>query len=236
MAMSMKGHVLLPATREVVWDRLNDPATLKACIPGCQSLERTGENAFAAVAKVKVGPVNATFRGNVELSDLDPPNGYRISGGGEGGIAGFAKGNARVTLADTGEGCQLEYDVEANVGGKLAQMGSRLIDSVAKKTADQFFTNFAGAVIHASQVAAPESVGGGISDESARPSAAVAPEPSVEGTIASAPAEPAPGASPPQDAPAPDEGGAATGEAAGGEAATAPSRWARMWSNQRKTP
>jgi carbon monoxide dehydrogenase subunit G len=101
MAMSMKGHVLLPATREVVWDRLNDPATLKACIPGCQSLERTGENAFAAVAKVKVGPVNATFRGNVELSDLDPPNGYRISGGGEGGIAGFAKGNARPHGSET---------------------------------------------------------------------------------------------------------------------------------------
>ena len=155
MAMSMKGHVLLPATREVVWGRLNDPATLKACIPGCQSLERTGENAFAAVAKVKVGPVNATFRGNVALSDLDPPNGYRISGGGEGGIAGFAKGNARVSLAETGEGCQLEYDVEANVGGKLAQMGARLIDSVAKKTADQFFNNFASAVM-ARPVAAAE--------------------------------------------------------------------------------
>lgn len=147
MAMSMKGHVLLPASREVVWHKLNDPETLKACIPGCQSLERTSDSSFSAVAKVKVGPVSATFKGNVDLSDLDPPNGYKISGAGEGGIAGFAKGNARVSLAETGEGCQLEYDVEANVGGKLAQMGARLIDSVAKKTADQFFTNFAKAVM-----------------------------------------------------------------------------------------
>ena len=174
MAMSMKGHVLLPATREVVWDRLNDPATLKDCIPGCQTLDRTGENMFAAVAKVKVGPVNATFRGNVELTDLDPPNGYKISGGGEGGIAGFAKGNARVTLAETGEGCQLEYDVEANVGGKLAQMGSRLIDSVAKKTADQFFTNFARAVMSAPSVAAAAAV--------------AAPEPSAPANPADTPA------------------------------------------------
>lgn len=177
MAMSMKGHVLLPATREVVWDRLNDPATLKECIPGCQTLDRTGENMFAAVAKVKVGPVNATFRGNVELTDLDPPNGYKITGGGEGGIAGFAKGNARVTLAETGEGCQLEYDVEANVGGKLAQMGSRLIDSVAKKTADQFFTNFARAVMNAPQpaAAAAEPTGATASPENAAASPDEAP-------------------------------------------------------------
>ena len=147
MAMTMKGDVALPADRETVWLKLNDPEVLKICIPGCQSLERTGENGFAAVAKVKVGPVSATFKGSVELTDLDPPNSYRIQGAGEGGMAGCAKGGAAVTLADAPEGgCLLSYAVEANVGGKIAQLGSRLIDGVAKKTADQFFANFAKAV------------------------------------------------------------------------------------------
>jgi uncharacterized protein len=144
--MTMKGEVVLPADRETVWQKLNDPEVLKQCIPGCQSLERTGENGFAAVAKVKVGPVSATFKGAVELTDLDPPNAYRIQGAGEGGMAGFAKGGAAVRLTDAPEGCHLAYDVEANVGGKLAQLGSRLIDGVAKKMADQFFANFAKAV------------------------------------------------------------------------------------------
>ena len=147
MAMTMKGDVVLPADRETVWLKLNDPEILKQCIPGCQSLERTGENGFAAVAKVKVGPVSATFKGAVELTNLDPPNSYRIQGAGEGGMAGFAKGGAAVHLADAPEGgCLLSYDVEANVGGKLAQLGSRLIDGVAKKMADQFFSNFVKAV------------------------------------------------------------------------------------------
>jgi carbon monoxide dehydrogenase subunit G len=149
MAMTMNGEVALPADRETVWAKLNDPEVLKACIPGCQSLEKTGENGFAAVVKIKVGPVGATFKGNVALTDLDPPNGYRIEGQGDGGIAGFAKGGARVSLADPADGqtgCILRYDVEANVGGKIAQLGGRLIDGVAKKTADQFFTNFAAAV------------------------------------------------------------------------------------------
>jgi carbon monoxide dehydrogenase subunit G len=144
VAMTMKGDVTLPADRQTVWLKLNDPEVLKACIPGCQSLERTGENGFAAVAKVKVGPVAATFKGSVELTDLNPPNSYRIQGAGEGGMAGFAKGGAAVSLADAPEGgCVLSYDVNANVGGKLAQLGSRLIDGVAKKMADQFFANFA---------------------------------------------------------------------------------------------
>jgi carbon monoxide dehydrogenase subunit G len=140
--MTMNGEVALPATRETVWQKLNDPEVLKVCIPGCQALERTSETGFAATAKVKVGPVSATFKGNVELSDLNPPNSYRISGAGEGGVAGFAKGGAKVSLSDAPEGCILRYDVEANVGGKLAQLGGRLIDGVAKKMADQFFTNF----------------------------------------------------------------------------------------------
>ena len=146
MAMTMNGVIELPASREVVWDKLNDPDVLKACIPGCQSLERTTDNGFAAVAKLKIGPVSATFKGKVNLTDIDPPNGYRINGEGEGGVAGFAKGGASVALEAIPEGTRLTYDVEANIGGKLAQLGSRLINSVAKKLADQFFASFAAAV------------------------------------------------------------------------------------------
>jgi uncharacterized protein len=148
MAMKMIGEVMLPADRQTVWGKLNDPEVLKACIPGCQSLEKTGENGFLATAKIKVGPVSATFKGAVTLSDLDPPNTYRISGQGEGGVAGFAKGGALVALTDAAAGgTKLTYDVEANVGGKLAQLGGRLINGVAKKMADQFFANFAKAVV-----------------------------------------------------------------------------------------
>ena len=145
MAMTMTGEATLPAGRSEVWAMLNDPAVLKACIPGCQSLERTGDNGFAAVAKVRIGPVAATFKGNVELSDIVPEVGYRIAGEGEGGVAGFAKGAANVSLADAGAGTQLRYDVEAHVGGKIAQLGSRLIDGVAKNMADKFFASFAEA-------------------------------------------------------------------------------------------
>ncbi len=145
MAMKMQGAVELPASREAVWAKLNDPEVLKACIPGCQSLEMTSATSFQAVVKVKIGPVSATFRGKVNLSDLDPPNGYRISGEGEGGIAGFAKGGATVALAEAGAGTKLSYDVDAQIGGKLAQLGSRLIDGVAKKLADEFFVKFAKA-------------------------------------------------------------------------------------------
>jgi uncharacterized protein len=148
MAMTMTGEATLPADRAKVWALLNDPEVLKACIPGCQSLEKTSDTSFAAVAKIKIGPVSATFKGAVQLSDLDPPNGYTISGEGEGGIAGFAKGGAKVQLAEA-EGAPgstlLKYDVQANVGGKIAQLGARLIDGVAKKMADQFFSNFATA-------------------------------------------------------------------------------------------
>jgi carbon monoxide dehydrogenase subunit G len=144
MAMTMKGEVPLLADKQTVWAKLNDPEVLKACIPGCQTLDKTGDNGFSAVVKLKVGPVSATFKGSVELTDLDPPNGYRIVGQGEGGIAGFAKGGAKVALSDAeGGGTLLSYDVEANVGGKIAQLGARLIDGVAKKNADQFFAKFA---------------------------------------------------------------------------------------------
>jgi uncharacterized protein len=146
MAMTMQGSFDLPASRDVVWAKLNDPDVLKACIPGCQSLEKISDTELVASAKVKVGPVSATFKGKVNLTDLDPPNGYKIVGEGEGGIAGFAKGSADVRLADNGNGTTLTYTVDANVGGKIIQLGGRLIDGVAKKMADQFFASFAEAV------------------------------------------------------------------------------------------
>jgi carbon monoxide dehydrogenase subunit G len=146
MAMTMTGQVQLPASRQEVWAKLNDPEVLKACIPGCEQLDKNADNEFQAVATIKVGPVKARWKGKVKLSDLDPPNSYRISGEGEGGVAGFAKGGAKVTLADDAGGTRLSYDVEAQIGGKLAQLGQRLINSAAKKTADDFFENFAAAV------------------------------------------------------------------------------------------
>jgi hypothetical protein len=149
MAMTMTGEVTLPAERPKVWALLNDPEALKSAIPGCQSLEKTGENGFAAVVKLRIGPVSATFKGKVELLDIVPLEGYTIKGEGEGGIAGFAKGGAKVSLADAPGGTLLRYDVEATVGGKIAQLGSRLIDGVAKNMADKFFANFAAAAAQA---------------------------------------------------------------------------------------
>jgi carbon monoxide dehydrogenase subunit G len=146
MAMTMNGEVQLAAPREAVWAKLNDPEVLKACIPGCEELEKTEDNGFRATAKMKVGPVSARFKGKVMLSDLDPPNGYRITGEGEGGVAGFAKGGATVGLAEKDGGTLLSYNVEAQIGGKLAQLGQRLINGAAKKLADEFFANFAKAV------------------------------------------------------------------------------------------
>jgi carbon monoxide dehydrogenase subunit G len=147
MAMTMTGEIPLEAKREVVWAKLNDPAVLKACIPGCEELNVIGENQFEAVAVNKIGPVKAKFKGKVQLTDIDPPNGYKISGQGDGGVAGFAKGGAAVTLSDSeGGGTLLKYDVEAQIGGKLAQLGQRLINGAAKKMADDFFARFAEAV------------------------------------------------------------------------------------------
>jgi len=146
MAMTMNGEVQLYATRDKVWAMLNDPEVLKVCIPGCEMLDMNGDNEFQAIASVKVGPVKARWKGKVRLMDLDPPNSYRIVGEGEGGVAGFAKGNAKVSLSDKDGGTLLSYDVEAQIGGKLAQLGQRLINSAAKKTADDFFVKFAAAV------------------------------------------------------------------------------------------
>jgi carbon monoxide dehydrogenase subunit G len=146
MAMTMTGEVDLAAPRQKVWEKLNDPDVLKACIPGCQELNKISDTEFQAVAKNKIGPVSATFKGTVTLSDLDPPNGYRISGQGDGGVAGFAKGGATVALSDKDGGTLLTYTVEAQIGGKLAQLGQRLVNGAAKKLADEFFERFAESV------------------------------------------------------------------------------------------
>lgn len=152
MAMTMNGEVQLAATQEEVWAKLNDPDVLRACIPGCETLDKLSDTEFQAVATNKVGPVKARFKGKVRLSDLDPPNRYRISGEGDGGIAGFAKGGATVQLTSPETGSTvLSYNVEAQIGGKLAQLGQRLVNGAAKKMADQFFERFAAAVNPAAQ-------------------------------------------------------------------------------------
>ena len=161
--MDMSGEYTIPAPREKVWEALNDPEVLKQCIDGCQSLEKTSDTEFEAKVTAKVGPVKATFNGKVNLSDIDPPNGE-----GQGGVAGFAKGGAEVRLSGEGSETVLNYEANAEVGGKLASVGSRLVLGVAKKTADDFFSKFS------------DIVGGG---EEAAEAAPAAPEP------ASAPAE-----------------------------------------------
>lgn len=139
----MSGEYVIPASRQAVWEALNDPELLKQCIPGCDEVNKTSDTSFEAKVTAKVGPVRAKFSGKVEMSDIDPPNGYTISGEGSGGAAGFAKGGAKVTLSDDPGGTKLNFTVDATVGGKLAQIGSRLIDSTAKKMANDFFGKFA---------------------------------------------------------------------------------------------
>jgi carbon monoxide dehydrogenase subunit G len=142
--MELSNTRIVPARPSVVWEALNDPATLKACIPGCESFERTGDNAYAIVLSARIGPVSARFNGNMTMTDVDAPNGYTLRFEGQGGAAGFARGEARVTLAPDGEQqTALTYAAKAQVGGKLAQVGSRLIDGVAAKMSDDFFTRFA---------------------------------------------------------------------------------------------
>jgi uncharacterized protein len=146
-SMQMNDSQRIPASKEKVWAALNDPEILKQCIPGCQALEMTSPTEMTATVVFKVGPVKATFGGKVTLSDLDPPNSYRISGEGSGGVAGFAKGGATVRLeSESAEVTIRHYAVDAQIGGKLAQLGGRLIDSTAKKLAGEFFTSF-GAVV-----------------------------------------------------------------------------------------
>ena len=141
--MEMSGEHQISAPRRQVWDALNDPEVLKACITGCESIEKLSDTEMTAVVVAKVGPVKAKFKGKVILSDIDAPNGYTINGEGQGGVAGFGKGSAEVALTDDGTGTVLNYTAKASVGGKLAQLGSRLVDATAAKLADEFFTAFA---------------------------------------------------------------------------------------------
>jgi hypothetical protein len=141
--MDMTGEFRIPASREAVWKALNDPDILKQSIAGCEELTKISDTEFVARVVAKVGPVKATFSGKVTLSDIDPPNGYKITGEGQGGAAGFAKGGADVRLAPDGAGTLLSYTVNAAIGGKLAQIGARLIDGTARKFAADFFSRFA---------------------------------------------------------------------------------------------
>jgi len=153
--MELNGQQRIAASRQRVWDALNDARVLKACIPGCDSLTPDGDSAFDAVVRAKVGPVRAKFTGRVELSDMRPPESYRISGQGKGGAAGVAKGSAEVSLAEDGDGTLLTYAVTADVGGKLAQVGSRLVQSTANKYAADFFARFGDIVIGAIPIEVP---------------------------------------------------------------------------------
>ena len=177
--MDMTGEHPIKAPRQAVWAALNDPEVLKQSIAGCEELTKTSDTEFQARVTAKVGPVKAKFSGKVTLSDLDPPNGYTITGEGSGGAAGFAKGGAKVSLEDGAEsGTLLKYEVHAQIGGKLAQIGSRLVDGAARKMADEFFTAFAGVVEAQSGAAASAEI--------------PMPEPAAEAIMA-------PGAVPPID-------------------------------------
>ena len=157
--MDMTGEFRIPASRDAVWKALNDPEILKRSIAGCEELEKTSDTEFTAKVTAKVGPVKARFAGKVTLSDLDPPNGYTIAGEGQGGAAGFAKGGAKVRLEPDGDGTLLKYTVNAAIGGKLAQIGARLIDGAARKMADEFFASFAANVAGPAPVAAAAAAG-----------------------------------------------------------------------------
>ncbi len=140
--MEMQGRRQLAVTQQQAWDALNDPAVLKVCIPGCDKVEPTAENQYAIAMALKIGPVSAKFTGKITLSDIQPPESYKLSFNGQGGVAGFGKGSAAVTLTPNEAGCELAYTVQASVGGKIAQLGQRLIDGAAKAMAEDFFKRF----------------------------------------------------------------------------------------------
>ena len=144
--MDMTGQRTLKATQQQAWEALNDPEILKECIPGCKKFEATGDNAFAVSAGIKIGPVAATFNGNVQLTDIVAPTSYKLNFDAQGGVAGFGKGESAVELKPLPEGCELHYTVHSTVGGKIAQMGQRLIDGVAKNMAEDFFKRFEAAL------------------------------------------------------------------------------------------
>ena len=174
--MELNGERLIPAPVQATWAALNDPEVLKACIAGCESLERSGDDAFIAVVAMKVGPVSARFKGNLKMTNVQPPNGYTINFDGSGGVAGFGKGSADVALTPEGAATKLAYHARATVGGKMAQIGSRLIDATAAKITEDFFKAFEAHV----QASAPaESVAAAAA---ARPAVVVAP-PEPAGTV-----------------------------------------------------
>ncbi len=176
--MDFSGEYRIDADREVVWRALNDPEILQASIPGCEEVTRTAEDEFSARMTAKVGPVRAKFSGKVALSDVDPPNGYTITGEGTGGPAGFARGSASVALSDApGGGTLLTYQAQGTVGGKLAQIGNRLIDATAKKMASEFF----GAFVDQVNLAAAESATA--TPEAPAPEAAPAPDEAPPPTV-----------------------------------------------------
>jgi uncharacterized protein len=155
--MDLKGEYRIKASRDDVWAMINDPEVLRACIPGCDSLEGNPDDGFTARVTTKIGPIKATFEGAVKLSNIQPPESYTISGEGKGGVAGFAKGGADVHLAEAEGETILTYAAKAQVGGKLAQLGARLIDSTSKKLADEFFAKLAARASAQAAAAAPQS-------------------------------------------------------------------------------
>ncbi len=140
--MNITGQQIIGKPQAITWSAITDPEVLKDCIPGCDSMEKVSDNEYRVIMMARVGPVSAKFRGRIFIADIDAPNSYRLVFEGEGGVAGFAKGEARVTLAPDGESTALSYSAQAAIGGKLAQVGARLIDGVAKKMAEQFFKGF----------------------------------------------------------------------------------------------
>ncbi|CAO3378696.1 SRPBCC domain-containing protein [Azospirillum argentinense] len=205
--MDMSGSQRITAPRDRVWAALNDPDILRQCIPGCEEVQKTSDTEFTANVVAKVGPVSAKFSGKVTLSDLDPPNGYTISGEGSGGAAGFGKGGAKVSLEPDGEAATLlSYTAHATVGGKLAQIGSRLVDATARKMADDFFNRFTavvggpppeavlGPATEPVPAPGPERVAAPVSEAVATPAArsAAAPQPVTPAVAAPAPEIPIP--------------------------------------------
>jgi carbon monoxide dehydrogenase subunit G len=164
--MDFSGRYLIPAPQDVVWAALNDPEILKGCIPGCERMEKTDPTHFQATATLKIGPVKATFKGNVALENLDPPHGATLKGEGQGGVAGFAKGEAQIVLTPEDGGTALAYTAKANIGGKLAQIGQRLIDGAARQIADDFFARFTAAVT-AGAIATEAEVAGNVALDAA---------------------------------------------------------------------
>jgi hypothetical protein len=188
--MEFKGRYLIPASPEKVWAALNNPQVLRECVPGCERMDKTDETHFSAAAVLKIGPVKATFNANIALENLDPPRRCTLKGEGQGGVAGFARGEAEVVLTPQDGGTELSYTAQANIGGKLAQIGQRLIDGAAKQIADDFFVRFAAAVANVPDAAietpapAPDAAAKKKMEAPSEPRGGLAPEVWVIGLIA----------------------------------------------------